>query len=93
MSSSAKSFRQGPLLVWNGQDGIADVANEAGQYHNEENREFGLKNMFDENPNTCWISENKDGPHTIKIFFKVSLEERKIWDIKDDTDPNRQNKK
>ena len=70
-------FRNGPVLVWNGQDDIAMVVNEAGERDFKlENRDFSLKNMFDENPKTCWCSQNKEGPHTIKIFFRVSSESR-----------------
>ena len=76
MSGSPNLFRQGPLLVWNGQNDIATIVNEAGERDFKlENTDFSLKNMFDENPKTCWHSgvESKP-PRTIKIFFKVSSE-------------------
>ena len=78
MGGFPKSFRQGPLLVWNGQADIATVVNEAGIYK-ENGRDFSVENMFDENPNTCWHSQNQNGPHTIKIFLKVSVNCQKGW--------------
>ena len=74
MSGSQNSFRQGPLLVWNGQNDIATVVNEAGE-HTSGNH--SLKNMFDENPKTCWHSiAPYKAPQSIKIFFKVSSDYR-----------------
>ena len=47
--------REGPLLVWNGQEDIATAINEAGVW-TEPGRDFSFGKMFDENPNSCWHS-------------------------------------
>ena len=63
----------GPLSVWNGQEELATITNDAGEWPHGEQGGL-LQNMFDGNLETFWHSSSvtyKDAK-TIKIEFKVN---------------------
>ena len=63
----------GPLSVWNGQEELARISNDAGEWDHGEQGGF-LENMFDGNPDTFWHSDSNTvyKAKTIKIQFKVN---------------------
>lgn len=69
--------RTGSLLCWHGQERIARIVNRAGIWTENTGKHFEVKNMFDENPGTCWASRYGDGPKRMIIEFKVSISKRK----------------
>ena len=72
-SGPYKVIRQGPLLVWNGQERIASITNKAGVWpHGTKGGD--VCHMFDENLETFWHSGQStvNVPKIIKIEFKVS---------------------
>ena len=62
----------GPLSVWNGEEELASIANDAGEWPHGEQGGL-LQNMFDGNLDTFWHSSGTtvNDAKTIKIEFKV----------------------
>ena len=62
----------GPLSVWNGQEELARISNDAGEMDHGDQGGF-LENMFDGNLDTFWHSSGTtiNDAKTIKIEFKV----------------------
>ena len=62
----------GPLSVWNGQEELARIGNDAGEWPHGEQGGL-LQNMFDGNHDTFWHSSGTtvNDAKTIKIEFKV----------------------
>ena len=63
----------GPLSVWNGQEELASITNDAGEWPHGEQGGL-LQNMFDGNLETFWHSSGAtvNDAKTIKIEFKVN---------------------
>ena len=63
----------GPLSVWNGQDELASITNDAGEWPHGDQGGL-LENMFDGNLDTFWHSSGTtvNNAKTIKIEFKVT---------------------
>ena len=63
----------GPLSVWNGQDELASITNDAGEWPHGDQGGL-LENMFDGNLDTFWHSSGTtvNNAKTIKMEFKVT---------------------
>ena len=63
----------GPLSVWNGQEELATIINDAGEWPHGEQGGL-LQNMFDGNLETFWHSSGTtvNDAKTIKVEFKLN---------------------
>ena len=73
LSASPTVTIDGPLSVWNGQEELASITNDAGEWEHGEQGGL-LQNMFDGNLETFWHSSGTtvNDAKTIKIEFKVN---------------------
>ena len=71
--------RTGSLLCWHGQERIARVVNTAGVWTERSGKHLEVKNMFDDNSDTCWASRYGDGPKRMIIEFKVSFLKENVF--------------
>ena len=73
MSGSDSKLEDGPLSVWNGQDELASITNDAGEWSHGDQGGL-LENMFDGNLDSFWHSSGTtvNDAKTIKMEFKVT---------------------
>ena len=59
------------MNVWHGDKSMAMIRNNAGRYNNR----YDIENMFDDDEDTFWFSDNENGSEnkTITIDFFVSI--------------------
>ena len=73
MSGSDSKLEDGPLSVWNGQDKLASITNDAGEWSHGDQGGL-LENMFDGNLDTFWLHcESLSSKSFILKFFNLHV--------------------